>query len=357
MRQIDSSYWKDRTVFVTGHMGFKGAWLMRLLSRIEATSWGYGRDERRPLLYPELKLERHTHRPGELADMAALTGALKESGAEVLVHLAAQPIVLTSYEDPLGTFQDNILGTANVLQAARAAPDLKAIVVVTSDKVYRNNEWAWGYRESDHLGGADPYSASKAAAEIVTASMMASFFRTEGAPRIATARAGNVIGGGDWADYRLLPDAARALGKKDPLIVRNPASTRPWQHVLDPLHGYLLLAESLARGPGLSSHAWNFGPATEDVLPVGAVAHLFVETWGNGAAWQRQEAAGVPPKEARLLQVDSSLARDELGWAPKWRVREAIARTAAWYRDYFEKKDPTDLVDRDIDDYRDSPSA
>ncbi|MEQ8701335.1 MAG: GDP-mannose 4,6-dehydratase, partial [Bauldia litoralis] len=225
MRQIDSSYWKDRTVFVTGHMGFKGAWLMRLLSRIGATSWGYGRDERHPLLYPELALERHTHRQGELADVAALTNALKESGAEVLVHLAAQPIVLTSYEDPLGTFQDNILGTANVLQAARSAPDLKAIVVVTSDKVYRNNEWAWGYRESDHLGGADPYSASKAAAEIVTASMMASFFRTEGAPRIATARAGNVIGGGDWADYRLLPDAARALGKKDPLIVRNPAST------------------------------------------------------------------------------------------------------------------------------------
>jgi CDP-glucose 4,6-dehydratase len=357
MQQINRDYWNDRSVFVTGHMGFKGAWLVRLLSTIGALSWGYGRDERRPLLYPELMLERHTHRHGELADLAALTAALEESGAEVLIHLAAQPIVLTSYEDPLGTFQDNIIGTANVLQAARSAPSLKAIVVVTSDKVYRNNEWAWGYRESDHLGGADPYSASKAAAEIVTAAMVSSYFGKEGAPRVVTARAGNVIGGGDWADYRLLPDAARALGKREPLVVRNPASTRPWQHVLDPLHGYLLLAERLAQAAAPTSNAWNFGPATEDVLAVGAVADLFVETWGEGATWKRLETGGDAPKETRLLQVDSALARDKLGWAPKWRVREAIQRTASWYRDYFAAEDPTTLVDRDIDDFLHSVST
>lgn len=322
-----------------------------LLSRLGAETVGYGRDEREPLLYRELDIPAHRNLNGDINDMGALRQALEQSSAEVLVHLAAQPIVLTSYEDPIGTFNDNVMGTARVLEAARHAPNLKAIVIVTSDKVYRNNEWSWPYRESDPLGGADPYSASKAAAEIVTASMMQSFFSAPGCARVASARAGNVIGGGDWADYRLLPDAARALARNEALEVRNPNSTRPWQHVLEPLAGYLLLAEELHAGNDLPSTAWNFGPVADDAIPVHDVADIFVSAWGNGAVWKRTGTGGNGPKEAGFLAVDASLSRGRLGWAPCWRVTEAVARTARWYRQHAEGGAAAELMDRDIEDF------
>lgn len=344
-------FWNGREVFLTGHQGFKGAWMTFLLSRLGARTVGYGRDHRTPLLYRELEIGEHTNIEGDINDLEPLNAALSGSSAEILVHLAAQPIVLTSYADPIGTFNDNVLGTARVLEAARHAPNLKAIVVVTSDKVYRNNEWSWPYRETDALGGADPYSASKAAAEIVTASMMQSFFSQDDAPAVASARAGNVIGGGDWADYRLLPDAARALSRDEPLRVRNPNSTRPWQHVLEPLVGYLLLAEDLHAKGRLVSPAWNFGPVADDAIPVHQVADIFVSTWGGGASWQSTAPAGDAPKEASFLAVDASLARRELDWTPRWRVDEAVSRTAAWYRSYFEGVRAEELLDRDIHDY------
>lgn len=351
-RRIDRGFWSGRNVLITGHMGFKGAWLTQLMSSLGASTTGYGRDERPRLLYSELSIPRHEHHVGDLADIEHLKAVLQASKAEVLFHLAAQPIVLTSYRDPVGTFQDNVMGTVKVLQAARFAPDLKCVVVVTSDKVYRNNGWIWGYRETDRLGGHDPYSASKAAAEIVTSAMAASFFDKSGMPRIATARAGNVIGGGDWADFRLLPDAAVALSQDRPLIVRNPASTRPWQHVLDPLGGYAMLAEDLAMAGQQPMSSWNFGPAAEDALPVHRIADLFVAEWGGQARWEQEGRSGVePPKEAHLLAVDSTKALQTLGWSPRWRVEEGVARTSAWYRDYFASGEPGQLVQRDIDAY------
>ncbi len=231
-----------------------------------------------------------------------------------------------------------------------SAPAIKAIVVVTSDKVYRNNEWAWGYREQDALGGADPYSASKAAAEIVTHAMFKSFFADGDKACVATARAGNVIGGGDWADYRLLPDAARAIGAGQSLICRNPTSTRPWQHVLDPLAGYLMLAERLAGGhPALG--AWNFGPAQDDVMTVGQVADLFVATWGSEAKWKPAPEQSDAKYEAGKLTINLALARRDLGWQPRWKADEAVKRTAAWYRDYAAGTKAAALVERDISNF------
>ena len=346
-RRIDPQFWKGRRVFVTGHMGFKGAWLCSVLARLGAVSIGYGTDDRDPLLYRGLAIENHIHHWGDVNDGPALEAALSASGAEILIHLAAWPLVIDSYRNPIATFETNVLGTAKVLQAARKAADLKAIVVITTDKVYENHEWPWAYREQDALGGHDPYSASKAAAEIVTQSMSRSFFAGRNGARVATARAGNVIGGGDWADNRLLPDAARAFGRGETLVCRNPASIRPWQHVLDPLAGYLLLAESLARAESDLPAAWNFGPSQDDALTVGEVADIFANAWSDGRGWA---AAAEPPadKEAASLTIDSSLARNRLGWRPRWNARAAVTRTAEWYRSSFEGESPQMLVDRDI---------
>ena len=261
------------------------------------------------------------------------------------------PIVLRSYAEPLRTFQDNIIGTANVLEAARHAASVRATVIVTSDKVYRNRETGQAYREDDPLGGLDPYSASKAAAEIVTQSMIASFFREQEGKTAASVRAGNVIGGGDWAEYRLLPDAARALSRGDDLLVRNPDSTRPWQHVLEPVSGYLMLAEEMLGGDVQGYDAWNFGPEIEDALPVAEVAELFVREWGGNAAWRRENADSVGLHEAKLLSVDSSRARDFLQWRPRWSVQESVKRTARWYKDAHDGADANLLLDRDIDAY------
>lgn len=350
-RRLDPSFWSGRRVLITGHMGFKGSWLTSLLSRLGAHTFGYGQDDRSPLLYRELSFDNHISANGDINDLNSLRSTLAVAQPEILIHMAAQPIVLRSYQDPIETFTDNILGTANVLEAARGSHSLKAVIVVTSDKVYKNNEWPWAYRENDRLGGNDPYSASKAAAEIVVASMAKSFFSDPGTARVVTVRAGNVIGGGDWADFRLLPDAARAFANGRPLVIRNPLSTRPWQHVLDPLSGYLMLAEDLLGADAPPSEAWNFGPSSEEVLPVSDVADLFVEAWGGSAAWQ-EENPSVPKKhEAHLLNVDSSLSRQILRWEPTWKVRESITRTAAWYRDHAMGAPAHSLVDRDVEAY------
>ncbi|MDO9436515.1 CDP-glucose 4,6-dehydratase [Hydrogenophaga sp.] len=350
MRKPDAGFWARTPVFVTGHMGFKGAWLCSLLSHLGARTTGYGKDKREKLLFNDLCIPHHAHHVGDINDLQSMSSVLNRSGAEVLFHLAAQPIVLNSYTDPVETFESNVMGTVRVLQAARSAPGLKAIVVVTTDKVYRNNEWVWGYREQDELGGSDPYSASKAAAEIATHAMVTSFFRGPGAPAVATSRAGNVIGGGDWADHRLLPDAARALGAGAPLVCRHPDSIRPWQHVLDPLVGYMLLAEDLAQRR-CSMPAWNFGPAQEDVLTVGNVADIFVTAWGSGAKWTSSATGEADKKESGVLTLDSSLARRELGWRPRWSSAEAVSRTANWYRQHEQGASARALVDKDITDY------
>lgn len=345
-------FWKQRQVAVTGHMGFKGAWLCALLARLGARSSGFGQDARTPLLYSGLVLPDHESFNGDINDLPRVSDWLHATQPEFLLHLAAQPIVLQSFEDPIGTFADNIMGTAKVLQAARGVRSLRAIIVITSDKVYRNADDGQAFREEDPLGGKDPYSASKAAAELVTESMARSFYRDSSSPHVVTVRAGNVIGGGDWAEHRLLPDAARAFSAGLQLKVRNPSATRPWQHVLDPLAGYLLLCESLALYPNLSHRAWNFGPDSTDVRHVADVLELFTRTWGQEVQWD-VEPPDPDRGEARTLMVDSTLARAELGWRPKWRVDEAICRTAEWYRDYAAGVAPQDLVRRDLEAFLD----
>lgn len=347
---INVGFWKGRRVFITGHMGFKGAWLCALLSYIGAETYGFGRDQRAKLLYRELNIPRHHHHEGDINDSEAMLVALEASQAEILLHLAAQPLVLTSYADPVGTFEANLMGTVRVLDAARNIAGIQAVVVVTSDKVYQNNEWNWGYRETDTLGGNDPYSASKAAAEIATRSMAVSYFSGTGAARIATARAGNVIGGGDWAEFRLIPDAARSLSQGQPFVVRNPHSTRPWQHVLDPLAGYLMLAERIATDANSGFSSWNFGPAAEDALSVSDVADLFASCWGDGATWTTNGQL-TTHKEAGSLAVDTTLARRQLGWAPRWCAEEAVGRSASWYRRHAEGANASTLVGQDIEDF------
>jgi CDP-glucose 4,6-dehydratase len=352
MSLLRPDFWRDRTVLVTGHMGFKGAWLTYLLSRLGARTVGYGIDVRDPLLYRELAIPGHSSIEADVNDLEALGGALEQWHPSVVLHLAAQPIVIASYDDPIGTFRNNIMGTASLLQACRGAGGLEALVVVTSDKVYRNNEWNWAYRETEPLGGHDPYSASKAAAEIVTHSMIASFYAAPAAPAVATARAGNVIGGGDWAAFRLLPDGARAFRTGGRLELRNPDSVRPWQHVLEPLVGYLQLAQALAaRRHDIPARAWNFGPASDDTVSVGEVAHMFAQEWGGSAAIAVRPPAGPQLKEVGLLAVDSSMARAHLAWRPRWDVGEAVRRTAHWYRDHAAGAPARRLMDRDIDGY------
>ena len=350
MREINQKFWKGRRVFITGHMGFKGAWLCALLSRLEAITIGFGQDDRQPLLYRGLSLNYNTSITGDINNSKTLGHALERSGAEVLIHLAAQPLVLASYADPIGTFETNVLGTAKVLDAARNGGDLKAIIAITTDKVYQNNEWTWAYRENDKLGSGDPYSASKAAAEIIVSSMTKTFFSAPGSARVVTARAGNVIGGGDWADHRLLPDAARALTRGERFVCRNPDSIRPWQHVLDPLVGYLLLAETLTTSKDELPTAWNFGPSQDDTLRVSEVADIFIRTWSSKETWApSQDQTAI--KEAVHLAIDSALARTRLGWRPRWQGREAVARTAHWYHLHSAGQSVQSLVDRDISEY------
>lgn len=355
-RLPSSRFWNGRKVALTGHMGFKGAWLCALLARLGAHSSGYGKDDRTPLLYPDLTLANHDSHQGDINTLSAVQDWLQATRPEFLLHLAAQPIVLTSYDDPMGTFRDNIMGTAAVLQAARDIPSLKAIIVVTSDKVYRNADDGQAFHEGDHLGGKDPYSASKAAAEIVTSAMADSFYKGSGAARIVTVRAGNVIGGGDWAAQRLLPDAARAFASGQPLIVRSPHATRPWQHVLDPLTGYLLLCEALSTDQPPQFREWNFGPDAGDSRPVSDVAERFTASWGGSAEWHVETVDPVKT-EARTLSVDSARARAALGWLPRWAVDEAVHRTAAWYRDFAAGEAPAELVTRDLDAFLAAPDV
>jgi CDP-glucose 4,6-dehydratase len=323
---MDSAYWAGRAVYITGHTGFKGAWLCVLLHRLGARIHGFALETPEDFLYQRAGvadlLERDVR--GDIRDAAAVEQTARESGAEIVLHLAAQSIVRESYAAPRETFSVNVDGTLAVLEGVRAVDSVERVVVVTTDKVYRNNEWSWGYREIDALGGDDPYSASKAAAELATHSFAVSFPRDRFA--VATARAGNVIGGGDATPDALIPELISGFAGGRPARLRRPRATRPWQHVLEPLSGYLTLAEHL--DPTRHDTAWNFGPAGEDELTVGALADEAARLWGGGASWIDEDDGG--PHEAGLLMVDSARSRSELGWRPTLRVPEAIEFTVAW---------------------------
>jgi CDP-glucose 4,6-dehydratase len=325
--------WAGRRVFLTGHTGFKGGWLALWLAHLGAEVRGYSLDPNTtPNLFDVARIGgRVDDLRGDIRDGAALDRAMTEFAPEVVFHLAAQPLVRLSYEDPLLTYETNVIGTARVLDAVRRTPSVRAVVVVTTDKCYENKEWLWGYRESDPLGGYDPYSSSKACAELVSAAFRQSYFPPGRGVGIATARAGNVIGGGDWSPDRLIPDLVRGFVAGEPVKIRRPNATRPWQHVLEPLHGYITLAERLLSDDAARyATAYNFGPADDDARTVQWVVSRMVELWGDGASWVRNAEAGV--HEAGYLKLDASRARAELNWRPRLRLLEALEWLVAWHR-------------------------
>lgn len=332
-RTIDPTFWRGRRVFVTGHTGFKGSWLTLWLQRLGAEVAGYAlAPATRPSLFELADLATGLRDSvfADIRDRERLEAALQAHEPEVVFHLAAQPIVRTSYEEPLETFSVNALGTATLLDAVRHVASVRAVVAITSDKCYENVEWEWGYRETDRLGGADPYSASKACAELVIDAYRRSFFTDHGRAAVASTRAGNVIGGGDWSRDRLVPDLLGAIGRGETLSLRNPAATRPWQHVLDPLHGYLMLAERLLEDGTTFAEAWNFGPGDEAVRSVRWVVERLLTHWEIENGWSLDDARH--PHEATLLRLDSSRARARLGWRPVLELDTALAWIVAWER-------------------------
>lgn len=326
-----TSHFVGRRVLVTGHTGFKGSWLALWLTRMGAQVCGFALPPESEMgHFCRLKLQGMIeHRIGDIRDAGAVARCFEEFQPEIVFHLAAQPLVRYSYAEPKETFDTNVLGSVNVLEACRISGSVRALIYVTSDKCYRNNEWIWGYRENDALGGHDPYSASKAAAEIVFSAYCDSFFKQRSAFGAASVRAGNVIGGGDWAEDRLVPDCIRALLAGHPVGVRNPSSTRPWQHVLEPLHGYLTVAARLMAKPEAFTGSWNFGPSTGSVKTVRELVQLIVDIWGGGSVSVIQEE--TPVHEARLLHLSCDKANQLLDWYPRWDAAEAISETVRWY--------------------------
>ena len=328
-----SNIYKHRRVLVTGHTGFKGSWLALWLQRLESHVIGFSlppvtTPNHRDLLNPPVDAEEL----GDIRDYPQLLRVVQASQPEIVFHLAAQPLVRRSYRDPLETWSTNVVGTANVLEACRHTNSVKAIVVVTTDKCYDNKEQIWGYRETDALGGHDPYSASKAAAELVVASYRKSWFSQPGACLLASARAGNVIGGGDWSEDRLIPDAARAVASNQALEIRCPQATRPWQHVLESLAGYLLLGQQLLLARGEFAESWNFGPGPDGNRSVADVLQLMKQHWPE---LQWTSSSGSHPHEASLLQLDSTKSQRRLNWKPVWSIDEGVAKTAQWYHDFY----------------------
>jgi CDP-glucose 4,6-dehydratase len=333
---VAAGTWRGRRVLVTGHTGFKGGWLSVWLASMGAKVAGYALDPPTdPSFFESVGvgglLEDNR---GDIRDAVVTKKVIESFDPEVLFHLAAQPIVREGYRAPVETYATNVVGTASVLDACRHAPSLRAIVVITTDKCYENREWAWGYRENDTLGGHDPYSNSKACTELVSDSFRRSFFDHRN-PRVglATARAGNVIGGGDWASDRLIPDLVRAAMAGREASIRNPGATRPWQHVLEPLHGYLLLAQRLLEDPAAHSEAWNFGPDPGGDQPVGDVVKKIANLWHGRISWRLD--GSEHPHEAGKLMLDSSKAASRLGWRPRLGLDDALRLTAEWYEDYM----------------------
>jgi len=326
-----STFWLGRRVLITGQTGFKGAWLSLWLQSLGARVVGYALPpETTPSLFEVADVGCGTTSiHGDLLDADALSAAVAEHRPEIVFHMAAQARVRRSYRDPVNTFATNVQGTVHLLEAARRCGSVRAVVVITSDKCYANREWPWGYRENDPMGGHDPYSASKGCAELVVSAYRQSYFADAGIG-LASARAGNVIGGGDWAEDRLIPDAMRAFAAGETLVLRNPAAHRPWQHVLEPLHGYLLLARRLIDGGETYAQGWNFGPQAIDARTVGEVVERIATRWGREAKWRMAADAGA--HEALMLRLDASLAQVELGWRPVLALNEALDWTLDWYR-------------------------
>ncbi len=347
--------WNGRRVFLTGHTGFKGGWLALWLSRLGAKVQGYALDpSTEPNLFTLASVGDFVGDVrGDICDLAKLEASIADFAPELVFHMAAQPIVRRSYSDPVGTYSTNVMGTVHVLEAVRKTPSVRALVCITTDKVYHNQEWVWPYRETDVLGGFDPYASSKACAEIVSAAYRSSFFSGEQSHEhrvaLATARAGNVIGGGDWSEDRLIPDLVRGFCSREPVLIRRPNAIRPWQHVLEPLHGYLILAQRLLRQDKCCASAYNFGPSDEGNWSVERIAARLAEMWGNNASWSRNADPGA--HEAHSLRLDATKARSELGWEQKLKIETALEWTIEWYRRWHEGKNMANFTANQIEQY------
>lgn len=345
--RVNPVFWQGKRVFLTGHTGFKGSWLSLWLSSMGAKVTGYAlAPNAQPNLYDTLgvaSLIEASHL-ADIRDLNCLQKAMADAMPEIVIHMAAQSLVRYSYSNPVETYATNVMGTVHVLESTRHINSVRAIVIVTTDKCYENKEWPWGYRENDPMGGCDPYSSSKGCAELVTSAYRQSYFNENQYSihrhAVASTRAGNVIGGGDWAADRLIPDAIKAFEANLPLMIRNPLATRPWQHVLEPLSGYLILAQTLYEEGSAFTGGWNFGPRDEDARSVQEVIDLLIKEWGglNGAAaWEKEGSA--QPHEANLLKLDCSKARQQLHWVPKWNLEQAIKKIIEWQSAYQTQQD------------------
>ena len=351
---VNRSFWSCKKVLVTGHTGFKGSWLVLWLKQLGAEVMGYSLSpQTSQSMFQQVNIKNHVESHfKDILDVASLQEAFKQFQPEIVFHLAAQSLVQYSYKNPVETYQTNVMGTLNVLEAIRNTDSVQAAVMVTTDKCYENKEWVWGYRENDPMGGFDPYSSSKGCAELLISSYRNSFFKVENISKkvgLASARAGNVIGGGDWAENRLIPDCIRAIKKGEPINIRNPNAVRPWQHVLEPLAGYMILAESLYENPNEFSQAWNFGPNLDDAKSVKDVVDALVGYWG-GAEW-KVDPNELYLHEAEYLKLDCTKAFTKLNWSPKWCLATALEKSVEWYKAPNEAESLLQLCLKQINEY------
>ncbi len=346
-----TAFWSGKRVLLTGHTGFKGAWCATWLRRLGAEVFGLSlRPQTQPALHDLIGADEAGEDLGDVRDPAVVAAAFARAQPQIVIHMAAQALVHPSYKEPAETFETNVMGLVRVLDAARTSPSTRAIVNVTSDKCYENSEQIWAYRESEPMGGSDPYSASKGCAELVTASYRRSFFKRPEGPFLASGRAGNVIGGGDWSADRLIPDCVRAFGVGDRVKIRNPLATRPWQHVLEPVCGYLLLAQALYERGQEMAQGWNFGPPDSEAWPVERIVGCIARLWGEGATWGLD--GDTWPKEAMLLRVDATKARLGLGWRPRLGVEDALTWSVDWYKAVRDGRPALELTINQIEQYQ-----
>lgn len=355
---MSAAFWNNKKVLMTGHTGFKGSWLSLWLQSMGANVVGYAlAPPSSPSLYEVANVaDGMISLESDIRNPEQLHGAFAKHQPEIVIHMAAQSLVRYSYQNPVETYATNVMGTVNVLEAVRQTPSVKAVVVITSDKCYENREWVWGYRENEAMGGYDPYSNSKGCAELVTAAYRQSFFNKAGHKvAVASARAGNVIGGGDWAADRLIPDMVRAVSENRPVLIRNPNAIRPWQHVLEPLSGYLLLARKLYEEGTGYAEGWNFGPSDDDARPVQWIVERYTQLWGEGASWLLDQAEH--PHEAHYLKLDCSKARMRLDWQPKWSLAHALENITAWHKAHLQEKDMREFSLRQIAAYQEQATS
>ena len=351
-------FWRGKRVFLTGHTGFKGSWLSLWLQSRGANVVGYAlAPPSKPSLFDVAQVAQGmVSLHGDIRDLEQMQKTMAQHQPEIVIHMAAQSLVRYSYQNPVETYATNVMGTVNVLEAVRQTSSVKAVVVITSDKCYENREWIWGYRENEAMGGYDPYSNSKGCAELVTAAYRQSFFNKAGHKvAVASARAGNVIGGGDWAADRLIPDMVRAVTEGRPVQIRNPHAIRPWQHVLEPLSGYLKLAQKLYEEGADYAEGWNFGPGDDDAKPVQWIVERYTQLWGEGASWTLDQAEH--PHEAHYLKLDCSKARMRLDWQPRWSLAQALENITLWHKAHLQEKNMREFSLQQIAAYQEQATS